>query len=110
MQTNVDKGGLCMSEKCTVEKTMLSILDNNKTNIVEDETVLKCFKSELRMVENLALDDLFSGFQTIKAITFSYDINFINKIMKYFEYGEIILGGNFLIQKDGKMQELVAEV
>lgn len=105
MQTNVDKGGHCMSEK-----SMLSILDNNKTNIIENETVLKCFKSELRMVENLTLDDLFSGFQTIKAITFSYDINFINKIMKYFDYGEIILGGNFLIQKDGKMQELVAEV
>lgn len=71
---------------------------------------LKCFKSELKSVNYMSLEDLFTGFNTIKAITFSYDIGFVNELMEHFEYGEIILGGNFLIQKDTKMQELMAEI
>ena len=45
------------------------------------------------------------GFNTIKAITFSYDIGFISKIMEYFDYGEIILGGDFLGNKDEKFHK-----
>lgn len=71
---------------------------------------LKCFRSELKSVDFLSLKDLFSGFDSIKVITFSYDIGFINEILKYFKHGDIILGGNFLVQKDTKFQELLAEI
>ena len=77
---------------------------------ISDNELLKCFKSELKAVEYLSLEELFSGFNTIRAITFSYDIGFINEVMEHFDYGEVILGGNFLIQKDTKLNELLAEI
>lgn len=95
----------------------LNLFDTNSFTVIEgtgntscDEELLKCFKSELRSVDYMTLQNLFSGFNTIKAITFSYDIGFINEIMERFDYGEVILGGNFLIQKDTKLQELLAEI
>lgn len=94
----------------------LELFDNSSFTVIEgrntdcDEELLKCFKTELKSVDYLSLQDLFSGFNTIKAITFSYDIGFINEIMEHFDYGEIILGGNFLIQKDVKLQDLLAEI
>lgn len=84
-----------------------SVIEGSST---KDEELLKCFKSELQSVEYLTLKDLFSGFNMIKAITFSYDIGFINELMEHFDYGEVILGGNFLVQKDGKLNDLLAEV
>lgn len=86
-----------------------SVIEGDKYQIPSDN-MLKCFKSELVSVEYLTLEELFSGFNTIKAITFSYDIGFIDKIMSNFDYGEIVLGGNFFVQKDNKMTELIAEV
>ena len=73
-------------------------------------TQLKCFRSELKNVEFQTVEELFSGFDSIKAITFSYDIGFIDKIMKKFKYGEIIIGGAFLTRKDNKINDLLAEV
>lgn len=94
----------------------LDLFDNSSFTVIKgrntdcDEELLKCFKTELKSVDYLSLQNLFSGFNTIKAITFSYDIGFINEIMEQFDYGEIILGGNFLIQKDTKLQDLLAEI
>lgn len=53
--------------------------------------------------------DLFSGFDEIRAITFSYDIKFIDKIMKMFDYGEIILGARFMSRRDDDLHKLVGE-
>ena len=86
----------------------LTVLESK--NNEQGEELLKCFKSELISVEYMTLEQLFSGFNTIKAITFSYEIGFINDIMENFDYGEVILGGNFLIQKDTKLNELLAEI
>ena len=70
--------------------------------------LLKCRKIELRGVEYMSLEDLFKGFDTIKVITFSYDIGFINQIMGLFKYGEIILGANFMVEKDAKISGILA--
>lgn len=70
---------------------------------------LKCYHTEMKDVSYPTIDDLFSGFDSIRAITFSYDIAFINDIMKNFKYGEILLGAPFLVQKDTKMTEFLAE-
>ncbi len=95
----------------------LSIFDTETFNMIkggkdedDDTNYLKCFKTELQSIDSLSWKELFSGFNTIKAITFSYDIDFINDLMEYFDYGEIILGGNFMIQKDAKLNELMAEI
>lgn len=56
-----------------------------------------------------SLEDLFSGFNELRAITFSYDIKFIDKIMKMFDYGEIILGGRFMVRRDDDLHRLVGE-
>ena len=53
--------------------------------------------------------DLFSDFDEIRAITFSYDIKFIDKIMKMFDYGEIILGARFMSRRDDDLHKLVGE-
>lgn len=89
------------------QQNQFTVIKNEELN---DENILRCFRTELKSIDNMTLDDLFSGFNTIKAITFSYDITFINEIMENFDYGEVILGGNFLIQKDTKLQDLLAEI
>lgn len=55
------------------------------------------------------MEELFFGFNEIRAITFSYDIKFVNKIMKMFDYGEIILGGRFMTRRDSELHKLTAE-
>ena len=62
------------------EETNLAVVEGGRKEISEKE-YLKCFKSELKSVDYLSLEDLFSGFNSIKAITFSYDIDFINQII-----------------------------
>lgn len=94
----------------------LNFFDENNITIIDGGAksnplnVLKCYESKLQNICYHSFEELFSGFNTIKAITFSYDIDFINKIIKYFDYGEIILGADFLVQKDKKINELMAEV
>lgn len=79
---------------------------------IEDEepNLLKCFESELKDIKYMTFEELFLGFNSIKAITFSYDIGFINELMSNFDEGQIILGGNYLVQKDVKLNELLAEI
>ncbi len=79
--------------------------DNDKPN-----NQIKCYHTELKDVEYRTPEDLFAGFNTIKAITFSYEIGFIDSIMQQFDYGEIILGANFIVEKDDKLNNFMAEV
>lgn len=76
------------------------VINGGKGNSNDTEKqVLKVFHSELKTVEFSNVDELFCGFDTIKAITFSYDIRFINHLMQYFQYGEIILGADFMVHQ-----------
>lgn len=83
---------------------------SNAAAMQTDEPKIKCFKSELKQVSFMTVSELFQGFDTIKAITFSYDISFIDKILSQFKYGEIILGADFLVQKDAKLTGLMKEI
>ncbi len=76
----------------------------------EKEEQLLCYRSELQSVDYMTLTELFQGFDTIKAITFSYDISFIESIMGNFRYGEILLGAEYLVEKDGKLNTLLKDV
>jgi hypothetical protein len=84
----------------------LTVIDGN---LKSDEYQIKCYNTKMTGISYQTVDELFSGFDTIYAITFSYDINFIDKIMKNFKYGEILLGASFLVQKDIKTTEFLIE-
>lgn len=60
--------------------------------------------------ECLSLSDLFKGFDTLKVITFSYSLGFIEHIIKYFKYVEIIIGADFIHENDEDLKQLEAYV
>lgn len=74
-----------------------------------NEEFFKCYKSELKEVNRLSFEELFSGYQTIKLITFSYNFAFLDKLLENFDYAEIIFGASFLVEKN-KQQEYLAEL
>lgn len=86
----------------------LSVIDGGAKDRPDDYQ-LKCYYTEMTDIVYPTVSELFSGFDTIKAITFSYDISFINDIMKNFKYGEILLGASFLTQKDKAMNNFILE-
>ncbi|MDU5943720.1 MAG: hypothetical protein E6Z03_06390 [Negativicoccus succinicivorans] len=69
----------------------------------------KIYHVELKKITFNSMEELFWGFNEIRAITFSYDIKFISKIMKMLDYGEIILGARFMVRRDGDLHDLTAE-
>ena len=96
--------------KNTVKEQDFQVIDGGKGADNKDTikiNKLKVFKSELVNVEYLNADDLFSEFDSIKVITFSYDINFMDHLMQFFKYGEIILGADYMAQEDGKLNDLL---
>ena len=86
----------------------LRILDRNGKK-VQAGTKHKIYNVELKNISYKDVEELFLGFNEIRAITFSYDIKFVNKIMKMFDYGEIILGGRFMTRRDSELHKLTAE-
>lgn len=86
----------------------LRILDGNGKK-VEAGTKHKIYNVELKNISYKDVEELFFGFNEIRSITFSYDIKFVNKIMKMFDYGEIILGGRFMTRRDSELHKLTAE-
>lgn len=69
----------------------------------------KIYHVEFKEISYKDVEELFFGFNEIRAISFSYDIKFISKIMKMFDYGEIILGGRFMTRRDSELHKLTAE-
>ena len=47
------------------------------------------------------------SYDTIKAITFSYELKFIDKLLVNFTNAKVIIGGGFFTQKDMTMQNLI---
>lgn len=88
------------------EALHLEVLTND--NVCEPDTI-RCYKSDLISVENMTVDDLFNGFDEIRIITFSYDIPMVGWLMQRFQYGEILIGADFLVKKDNKAAAWAAE-
>lgn len=68
---------------------------------------LKCFKSELKDVEFLTEEELFCDYDTIRIITFSYSLDFLERMLTRFKYAEVIIGAPFMVTKHGRMQDLL---
>lgn len=82
-----------------MEDTMLKVVDSSKP-IINNDVKIRCCQSIFQGAKYCTRTELFSGFNTIKIITFSYDVKFLDEILKQFDYGEIILGGDFMVKKD----------
>lgn len=68
---------------------------SNKTEEIINVTNVK-FLSQY----NTTYEELFSGYNELRVITYSYALSFIEKIMHYFDRGEVILGFDQLVNKD----------
>ena len=77
---------------------------------VSAQDTMRCYKNQLLSVENMTLEELFGGFEEIRVITFSYDVPMISWLMDHFQYGEILLGADFLVKKDMKTVTLAAQL
>lgn len=82
--------------------------ESDKSDI--DVNSLKIHQTELKEIRYSTAEELFSGFNTLKVITFSYSLNFINSIISMFDKAEIIIGGNFLVEKDQTYHDFLAEI
>lgn len=71
---------------------------------------LRCYQSSLIGVSDLLPEELFGGFDEIRIITFSYDVQMTAALLKHFKYAEIIFGADFMVKKDHKTADLVARV
>ena len=95
------------SEQKSDQEPIFSVIEGG--NSLNNEASLKCFQSELQSVRNMTVSELFSGFDTIHAITFSYDIDFIDKLLYQFKYAEITFGADFLVEKDTKLNTVLID-
>lgn len=73
---------------------------NNNTNTLEVVKMAYCG------AEIASWQDLFSGFNTLRAITFSSGINFIYKLLDMFDKAEIIFGCEHIMSYS--LQEIIA--
>lgn len=104
-------GQLSLFEDLEEKKNAFEIIDGKKScdsSNSSPDLLLRCDEVQYLKTTYMSLEELFSGFNTIKAITFSYNMSFINQIIGYFDYGEIIFGGDFLVQKDKEIANILA--
>lgn len=90
------------------DKTAFRLIEGKKQEDINNKQ--RCYRNAFQGVEYYSTDELFSGFNTIKAFTFSFDVGFIDHILQNFDCAEIMLGGNFLVQKSNDMQNLLTAV
>ncbi|WP_049691291.1 lantibiotic ABC transporter [Anaerococcus jeddahensis] len=89
------------------EKNLGGINDGTSQKFIENK--YKIYHTRFLETSYETLENLFSGYDEIRAITYSYNIKFINKIINMFEYGELILGGRFMVRRDSKLHKLRSE-
>ncbi len=87
-------------------ETKFEVLNGGSKN----PELLKCFETKLTDVHHMTLEELFVGFNSIKAITFSFRTGFLDYLLQYFDYAEVILGADYLVEKDQVLPELLASV
>ena len=67
-------------------------IDNNGNNGAQSGNKLDVVKMDFVEAEMMTWQELFEGFDDIKAITFSSGVNFIYKLLKMFDKAEVIFG------------------
>lgn len=89
--------------------SLFDVIDGGKHGEAENVNLIKIkHKIMVDAAEFESIDEIFSGYSKLQVITFSYNWDFINKLLKYFEYVEIILGATCIVDKDSKMPYIFA--
>lgn len=88
--------------------SLFDVIDGGKQD-ENNRNVMKFKKKQLIDIQYAPYEEMFSGFNKLQVITFSYDLNFINNIMQYFETAEIILGAKFIVDRDEMLPSLLAD-
>lgn len=70
----------------------ISLLDDDCSCVSSSGAKLEVVKLNYESAESITWQDLFSGFDSLYAITFSSGINFVYKLLGMFDYAEIIFG------------------
>lgn len=78
--------------ECYMENMQMSFLSEEDTLIFEPKDKLDVVKLDFIQGETTTWEKLFTGFNTLKAITFSSGVNFISKLIQMFDDAEIIFG------------------
>ena len=73
---------------------------------VQDSNKLDVVKMEFAGAETMTWQDLFSGFDTLHAITYSSGINFIYRLLDFFEEADVIFGCDEVLSYS--LQEVMA--
>lgn len=75
-----------------MENTQMSFLSAENTPVSEQKDKIDVVKLDFIQGETTDWETLFSGFNSLKAITFSSGVNFISRLLEKFDNAEIIFG------------------
>lgn len=71
-------------------------------DLIHPTNELEVVKLRFDGVSYTNADELFSGFDHLHVITFSYNLGFVTRILRYFKTAEIILGNEAMVKYDAK--------
>jgi len=86
----------------TPDTSQISILipGLQKKTDKEQKDNISITKVKFLFQELSTYEEVFSGYNELRVITYSYGLSFIERIMEYFDRGEVIIGFDQLINKD----------
>lgn len=85
-------------EGLLAESIGLSIIDGSGKRDSLDFEAIKF--SSFESIDMTNVDDLFSGFNDARLMTFSYDLPFISRLIAKYEYAEVLLGCEGIVKED----------
>lgn len=80
--------------------------DNGYSCVSSSGTKLEVVKLNYESAESVTWQELFAGFDSLYAITFSSGVNFVYKLLEMFDYAEIIFGCESVLSYT--LQEIMA--
>lgn len=98
-----------MEQISLFEDEIIVPTDSSSKNASEGEET-KLFAKEFRYLSEqlTSIEELFAGYNTIRIISFSTGLPFINDLLSMFDYGEILIGSSHLVNKKD-IQKLISQ-
>lgn len=88
-----------------MEQLQMSFIETNE-DVDNNQDTIEVVKVNFEESYDTTWKELFSGYERLYAITFSYGLGFIKDVLKGFDYAEIILGCEPMVKFD--LQTLMA--
>lgn len=87
------------------------VIDGTKKEELDaNEHCYKCYDCQSKGTSFRNFEEMFNGYNKLQVITFSYNLDMIEKIVRYFDYAEILLGADYIATKDKDLQSFFALV